>query len=114
MKNIKCENCRVFNLVNDVTEPWECGECGTLNYPKCGQQPRRPKTKRQRKKVAKGMFYHCNGAMLWKHHAYQWDRGSSSIMLCYDENGNELYFDNWKDAKKYIRTMKPVKNNLPF
>lgn len=62
--------------------------------------------KRIKKKINKGIFYHCNGSMLWKYHAYQPHRKSRSIMLCYDETGNECYFYNWQQAKKYIRTMK--------
>lgn len=80
---------------------------------------RRPKRRLHRKKLAKGMFYYFKGNMLWKYHAYQHNRNSKSIMLCYDATGNELHFDNWADAKKYIRTMKPSReyihrDNIPF
>lgn len=61
----------------------------------------------------KGRFYFFKGNMLWKHHAYQSNRKSKSIMLSYDADGNEIYFNNWKDAKRYIRRM-PKRVELEF
>lgn len=62
--------------------------------------------KRIKNKISKGLFYHCNGFMLWKYHAYQAHRNSKEIMLCYDLDGNESYFQSWRDAKRYVRTNK--------
>lgn len=61
----------------------------------------------------KGRFYYFNGRMLWKHHSYQPNRKSRSIMLSYDVDGNESYFKSWKDAKRYIRRM-PKRAELDF
>lgn len=69
--------------------------------------------RRIKNKINKGIFYHHNGSMLWKYHAYQPNRNSNSIMLLYDETGNEIYFTKWNEAKKYIRTL-PKRKELSF
>lgn len=71
---------------------------------------RKPKRRLHRKKIMKGMFYYHKGNMLWKYHAYQPNRNTKEIMLCYDKDGNESYFTNWKEAKHYIRRMPPRKD----
>lgn len=69
--------------------------------------------KRLRKKINKGQFWLHKGRMLWKYHAYQPNRASKEIMLCYNLDGNEIYFTNWKEAKAYVRTM-PAQEPLTF
>ena len=31
MKDLNCINCDTANLVDDITEPFKCGECGEVN-----------------------------------------------------------------------------------
>ena len=62
--------------------------------------------KRIKNKISKGKFKFINRRMLWQHHAYQADKRTREVMLCYAEDGNERYFRNWKTAKAYARTLK--------
>lgn len=70
--------------------------------------------KRLKNKINKGQFWFHKGRMLWKYHAYQANRASKEIMLCYDTDGNEIYFTSWKEAKAYVRTLGQIEElNFP-
>lgn len=71
--------------------------------------------KRIRRKINKGKFWFHKSQMLWQHHAYQPDQRTKEVMLAYAEDGNERCFKNWKDAKRYLRTMPArVYDDFPF
>lgn len=60
--------------------------------------------KRIKRKINKGKFYYYKGVMAWQHHAYQPDRRTKEIMLCYDVGGSETYWKSWKEVKTYMRS----------
>lgn len=68
--------------------------------------------KRIKNKIEKGKFWAFGNRVVWQHHLYQHDPRRRGLMLMYGEDGNECFFDNWRDAKTYVRRLRSRQSPL--